>query len=209
MRVEDGSLADLRVAILDDNRNFQILLRTMLRHLGCRRIEAFSDPGAAMTHVCDTPVDLVFVDFVMPHQTGAEWTHTVRRLADVANPDMAIVLVTGHADHATVGAGLAAGVDDVLAKPLAPETLMRHIRLVQSRPRPYVRAAGYYGPDIGSALRRLRAMGGPAAGRPAARAPLPVVEPRPRPAPVGPSVPGLNVEIRSRDGHSADAMFLD
>lgn len=209
MRAEDGPLADLRVAVLDDNRNFQNLLRTMLRHLGCRRIETFSDPGEAMTHVCDTPVDLVFVDFVMPRSNGAEWTHTVRRLADVANPEMAIVLVTGHADRATIGAALAAGVDDVLAKPLAPETLMRHIRLVLSRPRRYVRDAGYYGPEIGPALRRLSAQGGPVKTRvQPPRPPLPVVAPRPRR-----SIPGLNVEIRAQDvpeiGRPVDAMFLD
>ena len=33
-----------RIAVLDDNRNFQNLMRTMLRHLGFRHVEVFGDP---------------------------------------------------------------------------------------------------------------------------------------------------------------------
>lgn len=203
--MEEGPFADLRVAILDDNRNFQVLLRTMLRHLGFRRIESFSEPAEAMTHVSDTPVDLVFVDFAMPHQNGIEWVHTVRRLAEVANPEMAIILVTGHAERAILDAALTAGVDDVLAKPLAPETLLRHVRLVLSRPRPYVHADGYYGPEIGPTLRRLRTTG--RSGLPRS-APPPLVE---SPVPTTPrrSVPGLGVALRPSSGGSRDPMFLD
>lgn len=219
MQMDDGIFADLRVVILDDSRNFQTLLRTMLRQLGFRRIDSFFDPAEAMTFVADTPVDLVFVDFVMPGQNGAQWVHAVRRRADIANPEMALVLVTGSADHATIDMALAAGVDDVLAKPLAAETLLRHIRMVLSRPRRYVRTAGgYYGPEIGPTLQRLRQMARPKAqayqalARQARAANAAAVTPATPPAPQRDprrTLPGLDAGIRPASGSSEDAAFLD
>ena len=206
METNDGAFAHLRVALLDDNRNFQILLRTMLRHFGFRRIESFSTPADAMTHVCDSPIDLAFVDLVMPGQNGIEWARAARRMVDVANPEMAIVLVTGRVDHHVLDGAVAAGIDDVLAKPLSPETLLRHIRMVLARPRPYVRNGGYYGPEVGPALRRLRETHHPKA--PVRRAPFPAPVAAPVRAPRR-SVPGLDVEIRAPVEYHGEATFLD
>lgn len=207
MTKDDGEFADLRVVVLDDNRNFQNILRTMLRHLGFRRIDTFADQSAAMTHVQDNPIDIAFVDHMMPRRTGVEWIHMVRRLTDIGNRDMAIVMVTAHADHRLLGSAITAGADDVLAKPLAPATLLRHLRGVLTRPRPYARGGGgYYGPDVGPALRRLREM---ARGNPAESS---VVAPRPsvpESSRARPTLPGMDVEIRRPVAYPDDALFLD
>ncbi len=207
MTKDDGEFADLRVVVLDDNRNFQNILRTMLRHLGFRRIDTFADQAEAMTHVQDNPIDIAFVDHLMPRRTGVEWVHMVRRLTDLGNREMAIVMVTAHADHRLLDRAISAGADDVLAKPLAPSTLLRHMRAILARPRPYARGGGgYYGPEVAPALRRLRDMARANAAEPVAIAPLiPEADRRRR----RPSLPGMDVEIRRPVAYPDDALFLD
>ncbi len=204
-----ATLEDLRTVVIDDNRHFQTIMRTMLRHFGFRHVEAFADPHQAMTFVTENPTDIAFVDHQMPELTGVEWTRRVRRTPSLANRDMTIIMVTGNADTRLLHSALGAGVDDVLAKPLAPHTLMRHIMRAIGRPRHYHRGAeGYYGPDIAPALRRFRQClrSRNSAPPPVLPAELPSAS---APARVLPKLSGISVEIRDRPGYDADALFID
>lgn len=201
---DTAPLFDARLIVVDDNRNFQILMRTMLRHLGFRHVEVFADPGEALSHVVDNAVDLALVDLFMPGIDGLQWVRRVRRLAGVANPDMGVIMVTGHAVRRIVVEAVAAGVDAVLVKPLSPDILMRHMRQVLTTRPAYVRrAGGYWGPDATATLARLR-------GDVVPVAPAPVIEHVPAAAERGRrSLPGLDVEIVDRNRYHADALYLD
>lgn len=211
MLMVDATFSDLRAVVVDDNRNFQTIMRTMLRHFGFRHVESFLDPQDALAYVKENPTDLAFVDHLMPSLNGVEWIRRARRITGLANRDMAAVMVTGNANPRVLHAALAAGVDDVLAKPLAPDTLLQHIRRVLARPRRYQRGAdGYYGPEVASALRRLhQAMAAKFGGPVPVRAPAPRPVPVPTPARVLPKLAGLDVEIRDRPSYDDDALYLD
>lgn len=195
----DAAFADVRIAILDDNRNFQNLMRGLLRSMGFRRVDVFADPFEARAFVVSTPVDLAFVDLIMPRQNGVDWVRHARRTSLLANPAMAIALVTGHAGRRVIDQAVVAGVDDVLAKPLSPATLHRHILRLLRRPHPYVRGAnGYFGPNLrgahdGRALTDARAAVAARFDPHGARRF---------------SVPGLHVELRPR-GLEVEQAFLD
>ena len=199
----DATFADVRICVLDDNRNFQNLMRTLLRSMGFRRVDVFADPIAARAFVVETPCDLAFIDLVMPGISGIEWVRTVRRSAMLANPTMPIALVTGHADRRVLDAAVNAGVDDLLVKPLSPATLHRHTMRLLHHPVPYVRGVnGYFGPNLRgvhtngfAAALNDRRDGGDARidrGRRFSR-----------------SVPGLHVELRSRPVYGGEQTFLD
>ncbi|MDK9697508.1 MAG: response regulator [Siculibacillus sp.] len=196
--------ADVRVCVVDDNRNFQNLFRTLLRGLGVRRVDLFGDPDEATAFVTATPVDITFIDLVMPRQNGIEWIARTRRAERLANPTMPIALVSGHVDRRVLEAAVRAGVDDILVKPLSPATLFDHIRRLLRHPIPYVRGAdGYFGPDT----RLLTA------------------KPKPVEAPVGQiasvsraatgrktyarAIPGLDVERRREPVYDSSPTFLD
>jgi len=196
--------ADVRVCIVDDSRHFQNLFRTLLRGMGFRRVDVFGDAVEARTFVSETPVDVAFVDVMMPRLNGIDWVRSVRRTTLLANPTMPIALVSGHIDRRVLEAAIAAGVDDVLVKPLAPSTLHRHVARLLRHPLPYVRGTdGYFGPDMQSVLPRLR--------RDAAFAtPLRAAQP----GDLGEraarrSLPGLHVELRRRTDYDAEQTFLD
>lgn len=196
------AFADARVVVLDDSRNFQNLLRTLLHQYGLRRLDVFVEPRAALAHVCEHATDLVFVDLVMPGMNGIDWVRSVRRDRRLANQRMSIAMITARADRRIVEAALAAGVDDFLVKPLAPAVLWRHVTRVLTRPHPYVRTAdGYFGPNVRGRLDRKATIEPPV--RAVAATDL---ERQRRPRRL---IPGLDVELRpSRDYHG-DQAFLD
>ncbi len=197
--------SDTRICVLDDNRNFQNLMRTLLRAMGFRRVDVFADPAEARAFVTETPVDLAFVDLVMPQQSGIEWVRGARRGATLANPTMAIALVTGWADRRVLDAAVAAGVDDVLVKPLSTTTLHRHTIRLLDHPIAYERGPnGYFGPDLRNGDARLRS--GEALAAVAADEARRKAVARRRPPR---SVPGLHVEIRDRTSYDAEQTFLD
>lgn len=203
------AFARARVAVLDDNRNFQNLMRTLLRQLGFRHVEVFGDPIDALTHVTEVGVDIAFVGLVMPRQNGIEWVRRVRRLVGVANPDMAIVMVSGLAVRAVLEPAVAAGVDGFLVKPLSADTLARHARHALVERDAYVAGAdGYWGPDSRKTRLRLhRIERGERRPRPVFVAPPSPPPPDRRPD-YALSLPGLDVEIVERTRYH-DAMFID
>ncbi|MCE1235062.1 MAG: response regulator [Hyphomicrobiales bacterium] len=201
--------SEARVAVVDGNRNFQQLLRGMLRQIGFRHVEVFGDPAAAMTHVVEVAVDLIFVDLVMPGRNGVEWVREARRRADLANPEMGMVMMTGHAVRSVLEPAVAAGIDAFLVKPIAPDTLLRHARRVLSSRAPYVPGPdGYWGPDSRELRRRLRALDVGLGRRVRSRLPPTPVAPAPS-VPLPRALPGLDVEIADRRRYHADLAFLD
>lgn len=203
--------AGARVAVLDDSRHFQVLLRTMLRQMGFREIDVFGDPDEALRHVADVAVDLMLVDLVMPRRNGVDWVHTVRRRLDVANADMAIVMMSSHAVRAVLEPAVCAGIDAFLVKPFSAETLARHARgVLEGRSRYVDGPGGYWGPDFRPIRSRLAEIERGVARR-GVGAPSRSVPERPAaPAlPLRPGLPGLDVEIADRSRYSSDFTFLD
>ena len=202
--------AEARVAVVDDNRNFRSLLRGMLRQIGVRRIDLFGDPDEALRHVGRVGVDLALVDLVMPGRNGIDWIRTARRGRALANPDMAILLMSGHAVRAVLEAAVAAGIDGFLVKPLSPETLAGHARGTLFARAPYVGGPdGYWGPDVRAARRRLAEIERGVERRRAAFRPAAAVSGPPPSTTVRPGLPGLDVEIVDRSRYSGDLLFLD
>ena len=196
--------ADVRICVVDDNRNFQNLFRTLLRGMGFRRVDIHSDPREALSLVTSTPIDITFVDLVMPRQNGIDWVRSARRSSSLANPTMPITLVSGHVDRRVLEAAVEAGVDDILVKPLSPATLYRHIARLLRHPVPYVRGAdGYFGPDLRISRNR------PAA--PETNIGAPVREERAEPGRrrYARSLPGLHVERPREPVYDVDQAFLD
>lgn len=196
--------ADVRICVVDDNRNFQNLFRTLLRGMGVRRVDLFGDPEEARAFVTSTPVDLTFIDLVMPRQNGIDWVRHTRRSTRLANPTMPITLVSGHVDRRVLEAAVRAGVDDILVKPLAPSTLFSHIRRLLRHPIPYIRGAdGYFGPD--SRLLQAKPKAPEEAQGPST---TPAVATPPRKT-YARAIPGLHVERRREPEYTSAPAYLD
>ena len=115
----------LRILLADDHV-------TMRRGLGLlidnepdmKVVSEVSDGGAAIREAAALKPDVVVMDISMPGVNGLAATRTLKQ----QQPDIAIVTLTRHADHAYVQELLRAGVSGYVLKQSAPSELLQAIR---------------------------------------------------------------------------------
>jgi class 3 adenylate cyclase len=114
-----------RVLIADDNPLNVDILQTRLAAHGYE-ILAASDGQRALDLAREAQPDLLLLDVMMPGLDGIE---VCRRLkADPALPFMPVVLVTAKTDSRDVVAGLEAGADEYLTKPVDQAALVARVK---------------------------------------------------------------------------------
>jgi CheY-like chemotaxis protein len=81
---------------------------------------------AAVKHSMETdaPIDMIFMDQVMPNMTGTEATRIIRDMGF----DGGIIAVTGNVLEEDMQSVLAAGTDEIVLKPLKVPDLEKIIR---------------------------------------------------------------------------------
>ncbi|TAJ35678.1 MAG: adenylate/guanylate cyclase domain-containing response regulator [Reyranella sp.] len=114
-----------RILVADDVADNVEILKVRLESLGYEVVVA-RDGEQALEMVRETLPDLVLLDIMMPKVDGLE---VVRRLkADASLPFIPVVLVTARASPKDVIAGLEAGGDDYLTKPVDHGALVARVR---------------------------------------------------------------------------------
>ncbi|MFB9867415.1 response regulator [Vreelandella sulfidaeris] len=119
--------APLRVLVVDDGPVNLMLARQMLETQGMQ-VEGVSSGEQALERQQSVHFDLVFMDIFMPTLNGLEATRRWREYERTHGQcSSVLVALTANADNAGRDACLAAGMDDLLAKPYQPETLLKII----------------------------------------------------------------------------------
>ena len=114
-----------RILVVDDIADNVEILRMRLTTLGYEVVVA-EDGEQALAKVRETLPDLILLDIMMPKIDGLE---VVRRLkADKSLPFIPVILVTAKASPTDVVAGLDAGGDDYLTKPIDHGALVARVR---------------------------------------------------------------------------------
>lgn len=140
-------LSQLTVIIADDNLNMMAMVRGILKAFGVRNIHSFADGKTAYEALSSAEADLAVVDWMMEPLNGIEFTEKVRLDSDSPNPFLPVIMLTGYTDRLRVFRARDAGVNKFMAKPISPKSLYARISAVIDRPRPFVRAETYFGPD--------------------------------------------------------------
>jgi DNA-binding NtrC family response regulator len=89
------------------------------------RLEAFTDPFAALQRICEQDFDVVISDFMMPQLSGGE---LLQALKDVAPQTVRIMLSGSTSFDTALSAINQAQVFRFIAKPWQPEELERTLR---------------------------------------------------------------------------------
>lgn len=114
-----------RILVVDDVADNVEILRMRLESLGYEVVVA-EDGEQALESVARELPDLVLLDIMMPKIDGLE---VVRRMkADASLPFIPVILVTAKATQKDVIAGLDAGGDDYLTKPIDHGALVARVR---------------------------------------------------------------------------------
>ena len=113
------------ILVVDDVPDNVEILQLRLESQGYEIITA-GDGEEALAIIRDKLPDLVLLDIQMPKLDGIE---TVKQLkADAGLPFIPVILVTARADAKDVVAGLEAGGDDYLTKPVDQAALLARVR---------------------------------------------------------------------------------
>ena len=114
-----------RILIVDDNEANRDILRTRLRPQGYELMEA-ADGEEALSIARRYHPDLILLDVMMPKIDGIEVCRQLKSDADL--PFIPIILVTAKADTKDIVAGLDAGADEYLTKPVNQSALVARVK---------------------------------------------------------------------------------
>ena len=112
----------LKILVVDDDAAMADNLAAMLESLEVREVTVRTVPEEAVAHVEQTPVDLIFVDLLMPGMDGIELLQRIKAL----RPAPAVVLMTGYPSLDTAVRAMKEGASDFLTKPFR----LSHLKIV-------------------------------------------------------------------------------
>jgi class 3 adenylate cyclase len=114
-----------RILVVDDNEINRDILITRLEQHGYELLQA-ADGEEALTSASRHVPDLILLDVEMPKLDGFEVCRRLKK--DAGLPFIPIILVTARADSRDVVAGLDAGADEYLTKPVDQAALVARVR---------------------------------------------------------------------------------
>jgi DNA-binding response OmpR family regulator len=115
------------VLLIEDDPAIREGLELGLRHLG-HLVSAAPDGESGLREAAERNPDVVVLDVMLPGLDGFEVCRRLR--ASSATP---IIMLTARSDDLDVVAGLEAGADDYVAKPVRPRVLDARIKAVLRR----------------------------------------------------------------------------
>jgi len=136
-----GETAARTILVVDDNEVNRALLLRQLKRLG-HEAAAVSGGVQALEALAASRYALVLMDCRMPGMDGIEATRRIRETEASTGLRLPIVAVTANAMEADREACFAAGMDDVLTKPVTLEPLQAIVDRFMSEPEEVAGAAG-------------------------------------------------------------------
>ena len=135
-----------RVLIIDANPYAAKLMSELVKEMGARQTAYCSDTERAIEVCTDFEPQLIFTEFLVEKVDGLDFTKRLRR-ARITARKAPVIMVTAEATPNSIGGARNAGVHEFLRKPFTAGDLFRRVENVALKPRPWIEAEMYVGPD--------------------------------------------------------------
>lgn len=135
-----------RVLIVDPNAHAARLLMDIVKSLGAGDILIEGEEAKAFKHLESMDPGMVFLERSGPSLDGETFARRLRR-SDLACRQVPIIMLTAEATARTILGARDAGVHEFLRKPFTAADLLKRVDNVCSKPRDWIEAIGYVGPD--------------------------------------------------------------
>ncbi len=142
-----ASLARVRLLVVDDNSHMTHIVKTILRGFGAVHVFEARDATEAFHRLSHDSIDIVIVDYQMEVLNGIEFITLVRNSSDSGNKFIPIIMLTAHSERTHVEAARDAGATEFCCKPVTAMELFRKVVSIIDFPRPFIKVAGFFGPD--------------------------------------------------------------
>lgn len=120
----------LSVLIIDDEEDIRNILKYSLEKEGYMVYEA-SNGKDGLAQANQVKPDLIVLDVMMPDMDGIEVCENIRRSSE--NNDVIICMLTARNEDYSQIAGLEAGADDYVSKPVKPKVFVSKIKALLRR----------------------------------------------------------------------------
>ncbi len=108
-----------KILLIDDDADFRFVLKQEFADAGHEVLTA-QDGVWGFQAVLDVPVDLILLDWAMPHRGGLETLRLIRTV----QPGVPVIIVTALLDEASRAAARQLGVKEIVFKPVSIKDLM-------------------------------------------------------------------------------------
>lgn len=121
------------ILVVEDESALVTLIRYNLEAEGFEVLDA-PDGEEGLLILEERSVDLVLLDWMLPHLSGIEVCRQIRRKSETRN--VPVIMLTARGEEGDRVRGLNAGADDYLSKPFSYKELVARIHAVLRRIRP-------------------------------------------------------------------------
>lgn len=135
-----------RVLVVDPNAHAARLLTDLMKTLGAREVVVESTVNGAIKAAAALEPGIVFTERSGVELDGEALARRLRR-SHLACRRSPIIMVTAEATASTILGARDAGVHEFLRKPFTSADLQRRVENVALKPRPWIEAVEYVGPD--------------------------------------------------------------
>lgn len=143
-----NSMANVSILVVEDDAIMGRLIRDMLTIMGFKDITVTRSGRDGINELKSRPtIELVVCDWKMHPINGIEFTQEVRRSFMPPTRFVPIIMLTGKGDRHDVEQARDSGVTEYLIKPFSAQKLYEKIKLVVEKPRQFVVAKDFKGPD--------------------------------------------------------------
>jgi CheY-like chemotaxis protein len=139
-------LKPISFLIVDDKQYMRHVMKGILESLGAKTVDEAEDGSGALQMMKSWPPDIILTEFRLAPMSGVELLRTIRK--DKGNLRFTpVIMVTSETRREKVIAARNFGVTEFVAKPFNAKALILRVKEVIERPRPFVDAGVYFGPD--------------------------------------------------------------
>jgi len=133
--------------VVEDDKSTRLLICTFLEHVGFQDVVEKENADEALKDLKRRRFDLVVTDLEMKPLNGLDMLIRIRQGSDVTNPYVPVIMITQHADRASVLRARDSGASAFVAKPVSFENFQKIVTAVLADKRPFVQSDTFSGPD--------------------------------------------------------------
>lgn len=135
------------IAIIEDDKLARDLVFEICQEIGFHVCEWATNGALGLKVIEKEKPDIVVTDLVMPDMDGLALARTLRDPVKSPNPLIPIILMSANISRDMLFKARDVGVNEVLAKPLKAKLVFDRLFEIIERPRSFVVAPAYVGPD--------------------------------------------------------------
>ncbi|MDR3498851.1 MAG: response regulator [Parvibaculum sp.] len=136
----------LNTLIIVDNLPMLGIFRNVLNELGIQNVRHGKTAQEVVSILMSEPIDLIVIDDLAPLD-GVKFLNTLRRGNTKLPNAVPVMFVTAVAERDRIIAARDAGANEIMLKPFSAAQLKARLEKTVKRPREFVEAKAYVGPD--------------------------------------------------------------